>query len=236
MKAFPNYLYGTVHIESLYQAEKNFFGIHSGGMLLTPNEYWLQHTNTYLDVASGFFYLCWVPVPLLFAGYLFFRNKEEFFYFSLTFLLINIIGFIVYYCYPAAPPWYVQQHGFSFHPSTAGSTAGLARFDDYFGITVFKSLYEKGSNVFAAMPSLHSSYPLLVLYYGIRNKLGWMNIVFAVITGGIWFAAIYTSHHYVLDVIAGISCAFLGIVIFSFLYRLYKRYSRNYRRKQIALR
>lgn len=236
MKAFPNYLFNTVHIESLYQAEKNLFGIHSGGTIVTPNEYWLQHTNTFLDVLTGFFYLCWVPVPLLFAGYLFFRNREQFFYFSLTFLLTNIIGFIVYYCYPAAPPWYVQQYGFSFQSLTAGNVAGLERFDDYFGVTIFKSLYEKGSNVFAAMPSLHSSYPLLVLYYGIKNKMGWVNIVFAFIAIGIWFAAVYTSHHYVLDVIAGIVCAFLGIVVFSLLSRWYRRHTRNNKRKWIALK
>jgi inositol phosphorylceramide synthase catalytic subunit len=236
MKAFPNYMFNTVQIESLYRAEKNLFGVYAGGVLITPNEYWLQHANTFLDVLTGFFYLCWVPVPLLFAGYLFFRNREQFFYFSLTFLLINIIGFVVYYIYPAAPPWYVQEYGFSFHSLTAGNVAGLKRFDDYFGITVFKSLYEKGSNVFAAMPSLHSSYPLLVLYYGVKNKLGWINMVFAFVTAGIWFAAVYTSHHYILDVIAGIVCAFLGIVVFALLARRYEQYVRNKRRKWISLK
>jgi hypothetical protein len=165
-----------------------------------------------------------VPVPLIFAGYLFFKDKEQFMYFSWTFLLTNIIGFIIYYCYPAAPPWYVQQHGFSFQPGTPGSPAGLSRFDNYFGIRLFKSLYERGSNVFAAMPSLHSSYPLLVLYYGVRNRMGWINLIFALITIGIWFAAVYTSHHYILDVIAGIVCALLGLFFFGFLSRWYKRY------------
>ncbi len=64
------------------------------------------------------------------------------------------------------------------------------------------------------MPSLHSSYPLIVLYYGIRNKLGWINIILAVVTVGIWFAAVYSSHHYVLDVLAGIACAITGIWLF----------------------
>jgi membrane-associated phospholipid phosphatase len=32
---------------------------------------------------------------------------------------------------------------------------------------------------------------------------------------GIWFSAIYTSHHYVLDVLAGITCAIVGIALFS---------------------
>jgi inositol phosphorylceramide synthase catalytic subunit len=227
MKAFPNYLFNKVHIADLYGVEKNLFGIYSRGELLTPNEYWLQHTSPVLDVLSGLFYLCWIPVPLLFAGYLFFRNKEQFMLFSWTFLSINFIGFIIYYSYPAAPPWYVQQHGFSFQPATPGSPAGLSRFDNYFGIAVFKSLYQRGSNVFAAMPSLHSSYPLLVLYYGIRNRLGRINIIFAVIAAGIWFAAIYTSHHYILDVIAGILCAGLGLIFFDILYGWYKRYQTN---------
>src|SRR5690349_20690554 len=63
MKAFPNYRYNTVHIESLYRAERYLFGIRQGRLLLTPNEYWLQHPSVLLDAASGFFYLCWVPVP-----------------------------------------------------------------------------------------------------------------------------------------------------------------------------
>lgn len=74
MKAFPNYHYNTVHIESLYQAEKKLFGIWQDGRLLTPNEYWSLHRYTLLDIAAGIFYLCWVPVPLAFAGFLFFAQ------------------------------------------------------------------------------------------------------------------------------------------------------------------
>src|SRR5574343_1813195 len=50
MKAFPNYLYNEVHIGSLYLKEKAFFGMDHQGTLITPNEYWLQHHNTFLDV------------------------------------------------------------------------------------------------------------------------------------------------------------------------------------------
>ena len=64
------------------------------------------------------------------------------------------------------------------------------------------------------MPSLHSSYPLIVLYYAIRNKLGRVTWVFGTIMLGIWFAAVYSSHHYVLDVLAGIVCAITGIWLF----------------------
>lgn len=215
MKAFPNYQYNTVHIESLYKAEKNLFGIHSFNAILTPNEYFLEHTNTFSDVMSGIFYLCWMPLPLIFAAYLFFTNRTQFMYFSLTFLFVNLIGFIGYYLYPAAPPWYIQQYGFAFHPHTPGNTAGMSRFDHYFNVHIFKALYAKSSNVFAAMPSLHSSYPLIVFYYGLKNKLGIVNLLFATIMVGIWFAAVYSSHHYLLDVIAGIITAIAGIILFN---------------------
>lgn len=217
MKAFPNYHYNTVHIESLYQAEKKLFGIWQDGRLLTPNEYWSLHRYTLLDIAAGIFYLCWVPVPLAFAGFLFFKDRRQFLYFSLSFLLVNLIGFAFYYIYPAAPPWYVQQYGFGFIPGTPGNTAGLAAFDRIFHVGIFKALYAKSSNVFAAMPSLHAAYPLIVLYYGIKNKLGAVNLLFVLVMAGIWFSAVYSGHHYVLDVLAGIACSVTGIFLFKWL-------------------
>lgn len=221
MKAFPNYRFGPVHIESIYRAEKNIFGISTAtGSVITPNEYWQLHQHTWLDIITGIFYLCWIPVPLMFALYLYLKNRRQFYYFAFTFLLVNLLGFVVYYSYPAAPPWYVSKYGFVFNANTPGNTAGLARFDDLVHAGIFQSLYAKSSNVFAAMPSLHSAYPVIVLYYAFRNRLGYMKIVFATVMGGIWFAAVYTNHHYVLDVLAGIGCAALGIWLFNLLRKL----------------
>ncbi len=217
MKAFPNYKFNSVHIGDLYDFERQVFGIKSGGLLLTPNEFLSLHSSKFLDLISAFFYLCWIPVPLLFAAYLFIRNKEQFFRFSITFLLVNIIGFIGYYLYPAAPPWYIHKFGMNFYPLTPGDAAGLERFDSITGLNIFGALYSKSSNVFAAMPSLHAAYPVIVLYYGLRNKLGLINIVFGLIAVGIWFSAVYNNHHYVADVLAGIVCASIGIVLFNWL-------------------
>ncbi len=214
MKAFPNYLYNIVHIKSLYNAEKSLFGFHFQNQIITPNEFFQQHTNTFFDIISGIFYLCWVPVPMIFACYLFYTDREQFMQFALTFLFVNIIGFIIYYIYPAAPPWYIQNYGFQFNPHIHGNTAGLQRFDDFFHVSIFHALYAQSSNVFAAMPSLHSAYPLITLFYGIKNRLGPINVLFVVIMLGIWFAAIYTGHHYILDVLAGIACSAAGIFIF----------------------
>ncbi len=218
MKAFPNYRFNTVHIQDIYRFEKAVFGMHAeDGHVITPNEYWISHGNTPLDVLAGIFYLCWIPLPLAFGIYLFYNDRSAYFNFSLSFLLINLLGFIVYYAYPAAPPWYVQQYGFGFEPHTPGNTAGLARFDQFVHIPVFSSLYSKSSNVFAAMPSLHASYPLVVFYFGLRKRMYFASIFFGIITLGIWFTAVYSSHHYVLDVLAGITCGITGIALYAFL-------------------
>src|SRR5215204_784436 len=158
MKAFPNFRYSPVHIASLYNLEKSFFGFNWNDQWVTPNEFFAQNHTTFLDILSGFFYLCWIPVPLLFAGIMFFKNRTYFFQFALTFFLVNLIGFAGYYMYPAAPPWYVAQKGFEFVAATPGNTAGLARFDALFGVRIFAGIYSKSSNVFAAMPSLHAAY------------------------------------------------------------------------------
>lgn len=224
MKAFPNYRFHSVHIEDVYLTEKRLFGISSPeGRILTPNEYWLAHHNTVLDIITGIFYLCWIPLPLSFGIYLFYKDRRSFFRFALTFLLTNLLGFVIYYAFPAAPPWYVEQYGFNFHANTPGNTAGMSRFDDFFHAHIFSALYSKSSNVFAAMPSLHSSYPLVVLYYGLHGKYWKGAVLFATIMMGIWFAAVYSSHHYVLDVLAGITCGIAGIVLFNLLLQKSRR-------------
>lgn len=219
MKVLPNYRFNEVHIKDLYEAEKKLFGFVSNGKVMTPNEYWGLNGHAFLDIITGIFYLCWIPVPLAFAAYLFIKKRNVFLPFSLTFLLVNLIGFVGYYLYPAAPPWYVQQYGFVFEAGTPGNTAGLVKFDRLLGIGIFQSLYAKSSNVFAAMPSLHSAYPLVVLYFGLKYRMGKINLFFGLIAAGIWFAAVYSSHHYILDVLAGVVCAVIGIFLFQWMYR-----------------
>ncbi len=214
MRILPNYKVSQAHIRQPYEYEKSLFGIADGNTLLTPNEYFALYHKPFLDLLSGLFYINWVPVPLAFGVYLYFKDKYIFTKFSLVFLLVNIFGFIIYYIYPAAPPWYVQLYGFDLHIGVPGNRAGLARFDNLIDIPVFKNIYNKNANVLAAMPSLHATYPLIVLFYGIKKGLKKINIIFAIFMLGIWFSAVYSSHHYIIDLIAGVILAIIVILLF----------------------
>jgi inositol phosphorylceramide synthase catalytic subunit len=214
MKAVPNYLVNPVDVASLYNFEKCHFGINIHGRLLTLNEYFAVHHNSFLDLLSGLCYINWIPVPLAFGLWLYIKNKQQFLCFSLSFLLVNLIGFCIYYIHPAAPPWYVARYGFEVNPATHGEVAGLARFDELLGIKVFSLMYSQNSNVFAAVPSLHCAYPVVVLYYAFKNNTSIMKILLTLFMLGIWFSAFYSGHHYLTDIILGVLCAVLGILVF----------------------
>lgn len=224
LRIVHNYEVNSVSIKELYDIEKGLFGINYQGMLITPNEYFTINHTSFLDVVSGLFYINWIPIPFFFAFYFLFKLKDTqlFIRFSYAFVFTNIIGFILYYVYPAAPPWYVELYGFEFIKDTYGSTAGLSRFDELIGLPIFSGMYEKNSNVFAAMPSLHSAYPVVLLYYGSKLKRPLLTAFFVIFVLGIWFAAVYTNHHYIMDVLAGAICAIISITVFEKLIKIPK--------------
>lgn len=219
MNLLPNYEVNPVDVRGLYETEKSLFGLSSDGEILTPNEYFALHTHPVMDFLSGVFYLCWVPLPIFYGLWVYFSGREfDYLRFALVFLLVNLIGFAGYYIHPAAPPWYVAMHGFEAVPGTSGSVAGLARFDEMTGLSVFHGLYERNANVFAAMPSLHSAYTFVAFLYSliIHSSRLW-KFVLGAVTLGIWVTAVYTSHHYILDVFGGILCSFLAVGLFECL-------------------
>lgn len=223
MNICPNYEVNPVDIFGLYSAESSLFGITLpaaneavAGTIVTPNEWWAMHTTPVLDFLAGCFYLCWVPVPILFGLWLYFGGQSKaYLHFALVFLLVNFIGFAGYYIHPAAPPWYVALHGFGLDLATPGEVAGLGRFDEMTGLGIFHGLYGRNANVFAAVPSLHSAYTFVAFIYSLKSKSPlWIRLLLAVITVGIWFTAVYSSHHYIIDVTLGILCSLLAYALF----------------------
>lgn len=216
MRIYPNYEVNPIDIRGLYETEKACFGVWCEGTRITLCEYFSIHHHAIADLLAGFFYLCWVPVPIAFGiGLYLTGHRKLYLHFSLVFLLVNLIGFAGYYIHPAAPPWYAIYYGFEPIMNTPGNVAGLGRFDQLIGFPVFESIYGRNSNVFAALPSLHSAYMVVTLFYAIKGRCpSWLCVAFAIIMVGIWCTAIYSGHHYLIDVLLGIGCALLGILIF----------------------
>lgn len=216
MNLLPNYEVNPVDVQGLYETERSLFGISTASGTVTPNEFFGIHHCKAMDFMAGVFYLCWVPLPIFYGLWVYFSGKSyDYLRFALVFLLVNLIGFALYYVHPSAPPWYVASHGFEAVPGTPGEVAGLGRFDEMTGLTVFHGLYARNANVFAAMPSLHSAYTFVAFIYSIiiGSSRTW-KVILGIVTLGIWFTAVYTSHHYILDVCGGIACSILAVLLF----------------------
>jgi inositol phosphorylceramide synthase catalytic subunit len=214
LRIAPNWTVNAVHIQDLYDLDKSWFGVGEGSARMTLNEWCAQHTRWWLDLMAGAFYISWVPLPFALGVWLAWKRANLYMRFACCFFLVNVLGFSIYYLCPAAPPWYVAEFGFGLNPDVPRSAAGLNRVDELLDMTLFKQIYTRNSNVFAAMPSLHSAYPLVAWFYARMTGVRWLGWLCAVVCVGIWLSAIYTNHHYVLDVLAGIGVAVAGYLLF----------------------
>jgi phosphatidylglycerophosphatase A len=191
-----------LHVCDLRALDARWFG--AGGRTVHD---WLQpHALPALDRLCAIPYGTFIGVAIAFAIYLYVTDYPAMKRFGWTFLLVNLCGFVTYHLYPAAPPWYFHTHGCVADLSTHASEGpNLARVDAWLGVPYFAGLYGRSSNVFGAVPSLHVSYPMLVLLFGWPRfgALGrTLSVAFLV---SMCFAALYLDHHWVIDVAMGLS-------------------------------
>jgi len=219
---YTPYLRSAVHVEEPYLWDLKYFGITVAERVLTPNEWWQRHTHPVLDFVAGCFYVSLLATFIAIAGYFGFvlgrKGTHRYASSELSSIgvrmmwglfALNVIGFMTYCAYAAAPPWYVSDYGFGpARLDAPASAAGASRFDQLLGVQVFAGIYAQSSNVFGAIPSLHIAYPMLATFYAFRvGRLRGASIIYLL---GMSFSAVYLNHHYVLDVLLG---ALYGLVV-----------------------
>jgi len=211
MRWYEDYIRSpAIHVREPYDFDLRFFGIHG----LTPNEWLQKHTSAVLDFICGLAYtpLFFIGESILLSIYFFLRDDmrrgERF---TWIFVVANFVGFSLYYMYPAAPPWYVAEHGFVVDMTVRASPAGAIRFDQLIGFPLMQSFYGKSADVFGAIPSLHVVYPFLVMVYG------WTLRRFRPVAVGyfllVCFSAVYLNHHYMIDIFVGLGIALLVMAV-----------------------
>jgi len=215
---FVNALRGPIHTGDLWALEARLFGS-------VWAEHFLSHANTALDALCGLAYAIYLPefFGLMIALFVLKSVRAE--RMAWTFFALNTVGVLIYILYPAAPPWYVMAHGMGPADLMArGSAAGAARFDALFGIQFFKEFYARNPNPFGAMPSLHTAYPTAALWQVWTRGVRWRvpTALFALLIG---FSAVYLSHHYILDVLAGAAVACITCAALDFAARIITRRS-----------
>ncbi|MCL2178540.1 MAG: phosphatase PAP2 family protein [Proteobacteria bacterium] len=207
---FVEALRGVVHTGDIWRWEQSWFPVMLEGKETIWPAFFSERSFAVLDLLCGFCYMAYLPAFFAVFFVLLWKDSPYAELLAWAFLVTNFIGVIIYLVFPVAPPWYILQYGPGpAQLSVPGSAAGAARFDSLLGISYFQSFYGRSPNVFGAMPSLHTAYPLLATMAVWQKGWGWRLTcgAFAVAVG---FSAVYLTHHYILDVLGGVGVACLG--------------------------
>ncbi len=146
-------------------------------------------------------YIWWHwPVILLSAVWLLLWHRPVFYRYRNAMLISGGIGLLIFATYPVAPPRLVP---------------GLGLIDT---VTEHAEAYrvlqpQAFTNQFAAMPSLHFGWNLLMGVAIARTGRGWLRVTGVLMPLAMLIAVIATANHFILDAIAGAALAMLGLML-----------------------
>jgi membrane-associated phospholipid phosphatase len=194
----------------LRATELRLFSVAPG---VTLQDFFVAHHRLWADLVCAVPYGVFAYLALGYASYLYFVDRPRMRRYLWAFALANVMSYALWLLVPAAPPWYVREHGcFVELAALPSEGAALARVDHFLGVAYFHAFYSRASSVFGAMPSMHCAYPMLGLITAWRHA-GWrtrpLHVAYA-----LWMAtaAVYLDHHWVLDVVAGWLVAVVAVL------------------------
>lgn len=152
------------------------------------------------DVGVWAVYLSHFFVIFAVAGVLWRFAKPRFIEFRAMVLTLTIAAFLTYALFPAVPPWMASEDG------VIGPVSRIVGgVWEELGVHHAASLWERGStlsNEVAAIPSLHTAYPVLLLCFfwssGMRARI--VCLLYALAMS---LTLVYTGEHYFTDVVLG---------------------------------
>lgn len=117
-----------------------------------------------------------------------------------AFAYLNFAAILIYVLVPVAPPWWVSLYG------TAQPTPELIahlKMSSAMDGKLVSGLIQNAAQWFAAVPSLHGAYPVLLVLLIRRHCHKAILVAVIVYAMAMWAATVALNQHYVVDLIAG---------------------------------
>lgn len=181
---------------------------------IADRKFWAQLMNL------TYFYLHF-PLIIIFGIWLYYYRRPQYTFVRDSFLASGAIALVVYWLYPVAPPRVLPELAAQF--DAAAPTYILSFFDTmeaYLGYAYDTQSTRAFVNPYAAMPSLHFGWDLLlgiaVIAAFRRTALAWPAVAIGVALPVLQvFAIITTANHYLIDAVAGgiVAVAGLGVAL-----------------------
>jgi membrane-associated phospholipid phosphatase len=152
------------------------------------------------DVAFTLIYTSYFIVPFALAGYFWARDRLAFQRFTRRFVTICLAGLATYILFPAAPPWLAADWGAleEVHRTTGSGWEVIG-----FGTASLFSRGQAGSNMVAAVPSLHTALVTLVAFFLWGRVRPWARPLLLLYPLAMGLTLMATGEHYFFDVVFG---------------------------------
>jgi len=179
---------------------------------------WLVGHKTLAVALSDYYDNVHFIATLGLLAYLWWRRADLYRPLRSALVLINVIGFAVFWLYPVAPPRLLD--GFT----------DIVASTDAFGSWHTGPLASE-ANQLAAMPSLHGAYPMLIAVFFWKGSSNRKRILLAAYPLCMAFSLVYSGEHFVIDIFVGWLYVF---ITFYFGSKLLDRWEARQLRKQQA--
>lgn len=167
-------------------------------LLRLPNEHLIQSRlldvwPTGVDFANGYYAVAHFPVTIGFLLWMLWRRPAYYTWVRRSLVLLTTTALVGHLLYPLAPPRMLPQ-------------LGMVDTGQLFGFSVYSGSPHTGiANQFAAMPSLHVAWAVLVaigIVVSSRSRWRWLWVLHPSVTV---FAVVVTANHYWLDGLVGVA-------------------------------
>lgn len=199
MRGLADEMGATVHSDDIIAIERFFFGGRVPSEVLQA-AFHRDGVVSPLDLFTTFLYVAHFALPLVVAFAFWVAERRLYYRYLMALMLMSFAAFICYLLIPVAPPRFAYAYG----EGLAVTDIARKTFEQLHFAPVTTWLYGSISgNPVAAMPSLHSAYPLLAFLF-VRKRWPRVSLILLAWSAAIWFAVVYLGHHYAIDVAAGI--------------------------------
>ncbi|MBI5287846.1 MAG: phosphatase PAP2 family protein [Chloroflexi bacterium] len=165
-----------------------------------------------VDAANYIYIYGHLPVIIIVAFWLYARHRDNYALFRNAFMLSGLIALIGFTTVPLAPPRYMPEFGF---------VDTIIHAQSYYVLQNPKIV-----NQYAAMPSLHFGWDLLVaIAIGTCTSRRWVRWAAVIMPLFTLSGIVLTANHYFLDAAAGAAVACVGLGIALVLRRIVRRES-----------
>ncbi|HEY5626262.1 MAG TPA: phosphatase PAP2 family protein [Dehalococcoidia bacterium] len=182
---------------------------------------WIADRKFWAQVMNVVYFYLHFPLIIVFGIWLYYYRRRQYTFARDSFLASGAIALVIYWLYPVAPPRELPELAARFDPAAPEYILGFFdTMEAYLGYAYDTQSTRAFVNPYAAMPSLHFGWDLLlglaVIAAFRRTPLAWPAVAIGVALPVLQVISITTTaNHYLIDAAAGgiVAIAGLGVAL-----------------------